>query len=392
MELELVRLPAFNEQMFKYHDPTTVFIHGPFVRLFEGDHRNFMQAQKDANEFRDAQTDRWITLIERTIERIEVEDVNPTYASLLRGYIECLREDALGEPIKTYSADRDVAVVSSIPLLNEQPPPDDVVRYQAWPRIGAILYWLSPRILAHNPKLKDSFDLILHDPRVLRGIADAGNPNHQLIGTAIADSRAATRAVSKANELTKEKLTELDTVVAKKITEIDAAISKAREDAIFKGASQLWSDKARRHTGAYLLGFVAILVSLSIVATTAKEYGPGFIKAMPVNETTHDISYIAILLVGLIFVALAWVFRMLGRFVLDNFTLASDARQRQMILQTFLNLVGTPDAKMQDGERVLILSAIFRPVAGQGPDDPAPSSLLDLMKGAFPGAGGEKKG
>jgi hypothetical protein len=178
-----------------------------------------------------------------------------------------------------------------------------------------------------------------------------------------------------------------------KMRDLDAAINRVREESIFKSASALWQGKARRHAAAYAAGFVIILCSLAAIGYTIGSHAQALLTAMPVNKTTGEFTYLAVVIVGLLFVAVAWVYRMLGRFVLENFTLASDARQRQMILQTFLTLVGTPEAEMKEGERVLILSAIFRPAPGQGADDPAPSSLMDLMKGALPASiSTEKKG
>ncbi len=109
-------------------------------------------------------------------------------------------------------------------------------------------------------------------------------------------------------------------------------------------------------------------------------FGSHIWTSLPRTKETGEFTYLATLIVALSFVALAWIFRMIGRFITENFYLAEDARQRQTILQTFLNLIGTPETQMRDSERVVILSALFRPAPGQSADDPAPSSLAELIK------------
>jgi hypothetical protein len=122
--------------------------------------------------------------------------------------------------------------------------------------------------------------------------------------------------------------------------------------------------------------------SVIVLALAIRYYGAEFWESLPKNEKTGEYSYLALFLVGITFLAFAWIFRMIGRFVMENFTLAADAQQRQIILETFLNLVGTAEAKMNEGERALILSALFRPAPGQGAADPTRSSLLELAKHA----------
>jgi hypothetical protein len=44
-----------------------------------------------------------------------------------------------------------------------------------------------------------------------------------------------------------------------------------------------------------------------------------------------------------------------------------------------LNLVATKEAEMTEGERAVMLTALFRPAPGQPTDDAAPQTLLELI-------------
>lgn len=296
----------------------------------------------------------------------------------MRGYENTLRkQDAELFTLVEDDVTGTFVVTSTIPLLGVDGDElsigsnDDI-----WLHVETIVYWLSKVAIGTGHLTVNPSVSFFQDPRVLRGLADAATPDleyvHGLVDTA---HQAESMIASSEQEL------------RLKVQEFEAVIAKTREDGIFKSANSLWSEKAKRHTWAYTIGFLTIVALISAFPVFFSVYQINMWSLLPKNEHTGEYTYLAALIVALGFVALAWIFRMLGRFVIDNFSLASDARQREMILRTFLTLVGTPEAKMQDGERVLILNAIFRPVPGQGPDDPAPSSLMDLMKDAFKPAG-----
>lgn len=265
------------------------------------------------------------------------------------------------------------SIFSQIPLLDVWETPPIKSESDAWQLIATMMIWFPDLAKQPNPNFGNTTQFSI-------ALAQMANPSIYRVDTLIEEGRWAIRKTEEAeNEL------------ARMTSLMSAALNKVREESIFKSASQLWLNKAVSHTIGYISAFLVILGTLGGIGRFVAEHAQAFIEAMPVNKTTGEFTYLAVLVVGLVFVALAWIYRMLGRFVLDNFTLASDARQRSMLLQTFLTLVGTPEAKMKESERVLILNAIFRPAPGQGADDPAPSSLVDLMKGALPTAGAVEK-
>jgi hypothetical protein len=84
-------------------------------------------------------------------------------------------------------------------------------------------------------------------------------------------------------------------------------------------------------------------------------------------------------------IAIAWVFRMVARWVMSSLTLGDDAEQRRAMLETYFALVGDPNAKMEPSDRILILNAIFRPLPGHQSEDVAPPTLTDLIKSEISG-------
>jgi hypothetical protein len=340
---------------------------------------SFNAAQGDeAHAFRDKQVQRWLDIINSINGRLPSTPGSSNYGQLMRAYEKVLRDHET-ELFRLIEDDiiGTFVVTSTIPLLGIDRDElgvgsnDDI-----WLHIGTIVYWLSKIAIGTGELTVSPSVSFFQDPRVLRGLADAAMPDLEVAHDLIDSAHKAESMIASSEQK-----------LHSKVQEFDAAIAKTREDGIFKSANSLWSEKAKRHTWAYTVAFLTIVLLISVFPLILSIYQINMWSLLPKNERTGEYTYLAVLIVALGFVAVAWIFRMLGRFVLDNFSLASDARQREMILRTFLTLVGTPEAKMQDGERVLILNAIFRPVPGQGPDDPAPSSLMDLMKDAFKPAG-----
>ena len=59
-------------------------------------------------------------------------------------------------------------------------------------------------------------------------------------------------------------------------------------------------------------------------------------------------------------------------------TLRADAQHRQSMLETYLALRG--EVGLKDEERVIILTALFRPLPGQGPDENPPTVATELWQ------------
>jgi hypothetical protein len=319
--------------------------------------------QTDADGFRNSQTNWWGAVVAEVMGLLQSQGLQPSGNAVLQQYQEAIREkgDSL---FVIFSREADIRVSASVPLL-EGLTESNIDPKETWLWAAAIIYWFGTTVRSRG------LNELLQDPRLLRGMIEVSTPN----GATVDDFRS--KLTSAIDEADRNKST-----IARKVEEIEALVNKAREKAVFSSASDLWSRKAMTHTNNFAMGFVFVVAWLVILAGTIYRSGPQLWNELPKNSN-GEFTYLATLIAVFAFIALAWIFRMLGRFVTENFYLAADARQRQMILQTFLNLVGTPEAQMKDAERVLILNALFRALPGQSGDDPAPSSLFEMMKDAF---------
>jgi hypothetical protein len=326
--------------------------------------RKHFESREDLQHYAGQQTNRWVSLIESA--RTSLQRTLPpsgVIANMLHTYQHSISQKFVG----LYSGQESggITLDSRIPLLDEIGA--DAPEGDAWAYVGAIVFWLSEFALVSGQIQIGIFS----DPRIQRGVAEvaaSSSENMRLLSVSV-------RSTDKLLEIAKSTFDD-------KLKQIDAAIRQAREDGLFAEARTLWPRKALHHTFSYSIGFLVMAASVIFLALAIRYHGVEFWDSLPKNEKTGEYTYLASFLVGITFLAFAWIFRMIGRFVMENFTLAADAQQRQTILETFLNLVGTAEAKMNEGERALILSALFRPAPGQGADDPTRSTLLELAKGA----------
>lgn len=109
--------------------------------------------------------------------------------------------------------------------------------------------------------------------------------------------------------------------------------------------------------------------------------GPEFLAKIP-KEADGEIPYATVAMLTVCVIAVGWLLRFLGRFVTENMVMQSDASQREVMIRTYLALVGDEHAKMEQADRTLILNAIFRPLPGHQREDVAPPTLVDVVKSA----------
>jgi hypothetical protein len=95
-----------------------------------------------------------------------------------------------------------------------------------------------------------------------------------------------------------------------------------------------------------------------------------------------DQEYLGLGLLIIPALAVAWLLRFIARLAIQNLALAEDAQQRHAQMTTYLRLLGDTRSPIDKNERILALSALFRPLPGQGPDDVNPPTVADLLKEA----------
>jgi hypothetical protein len=75
-----------------------------------------------------------------------------------------------------------------------------------------------------------------------------------------------------------------------------------------------------------------------------------------------------------------WFLKNISRVFQQRLALADDAAHRRLLTMTYLGLAKEPRLAITDGDRALILNALFRPVPPSGTDDGPPSGLIDLIR------------
>ena len=73
-----------------------------------------------------------------------------------------------------------------------------------------------------------------------------------------------------------------------------------------------------------------------------------------------------------------WILRVILRFANLNLSLAEDAAQREVMAQTYVNLLSTGQLTEKE-DRQLMLAALFRPLPGIQEIDAAPINLGDIL-------------
>jgi len=143
-----------------------------------------------------------------------------------------------------------------------------------------------------------------------------------------------------------------------------------------------WSAKQVRHRGMsirYAVAF-ALMVTAGMIAFC--------VWGLPVLSAASEMSagggaYVPRLLEIAIPAFLAiWVLRIVGRLLSTHLELMEDAGERATMVKTFLALMhdqASGKAMVQDQDRILILSALFRPSVSKGVDDAPPASWFDVL-------------
>ena len=158
------------------------------------------------------------------------------------------------------------------------------------------------------------------------------------------------------------------------LTQFKKSLSEAD---IVASASSLWSDKAQVHQWAFFLWLVLFVVTAGAAAvygvTHMKEIG----EALP-RDKDNVIPYSSLVFIAVPVLAVAWILRIFSRFINNQQVLNDDARHRSAMTSTYLSLLA--DKSMSEKDRVIMLSAIFRPLPGAQTEEVAPPTILDLMR------------
>ncbi len=104
-------------------------------------------------------------------------------------------------------------------------------------------------------------------------------------------------------------------------------------------------------------------------------------SSMSMNDSTEWTAIISltsrIFLISFPLLMYIWFIRIVVKFFMRSVTVMDDSRQREVMLDTFLNLIEI--GRAEDKDRLLILEAIFRPLPGHGSDGMEPPNIVDFI-------------
>jgi len=181
--------------------------------------------------------------------------------------------------------------------------------------------------------------------------------------------------------------------IGKLSSQLENTDKEIREQLNLAATKNMWLNKARWNLVAFIFGSlitIGLLVGLPLCIYYFSSEISEIVKIFAKDMTPVDLpeegkgailiaNQISKLLLLMVPIASAfWLVKLSVRFTLRSLSLMDDAKQRKVMLDTYLFLVG--EGKADEGDRPLILNALFRPVPGHGGHDIEPPNLGDLMK------------
>lgn len=153
------------------------------------------------------------------------------------------------------------------------------------------------------------------------------------------------------------------------------------EELRLRSASSYWKTKEEQHAFAARLWLGVFGGTAFTLLIALFGLAPIYLRSLPHNAA-GDIGISGLAAVTLPALMILWVMRHLSRLFVTHFHQREDARQRRVLITTYLALHNKSAAS--DAERLLILQALFRPNATKDDDDFGAQSLIDSMAKALP--------
>ena len=165
------------------------------------------------------------------------------------------------------------------------------------------------------------------------------------------------------------------------------ALTGVRAEKVFQDSFTLWEKKKASHRRNFWCGavlFLFLIVACGITGWRNFDVIKNLITEVAPSDkaTGSEISDTALLFSRFLIVTLpvaivVWILRAILRFANLNLSLAEDAAQREVMAQTYVNLLATGQLTEKE-DRQLMLSALFRPLPGIQEIDAAPTTIIDI--------------
>ena len=143
---------------------------------------------------------------------------------------------------------------------------------------------------------------------------------------------------------------------------------------------EYWNKKAESHAGGRKL--MAILATISAILG-ALGLGTAAWHLLPESQSTGTIPWRQIGFFVLASTFVLWIVKLLVRLMLSHIHLYEDAKEREVMISTFLALINHQESRegLKKEDIALVLAPIFRPsTTGVIKDDGGPQSFGDLLK------------
>lgn len=144
-------------------------------------------------------------------------------------------------------------------------------------------------------------------------------------------------------------------------------------------SKNLWRQRTRAHLFWMLGSFAVLAVGIAALVWVILAYAlpalePGIFEIL----TRSAYPTQKLVLITLCVIGAAWALRFVARSIIENMTLRADAQHRQSMLDTYLALRG--EVGLKDEERLIILTALFRPLPGQQADENPPTVVGETLQ------------
>lgn len=186
--------------------------------------------------------------------------------------------------------------------------------------------------------------------------------------------------------------TQFDDAMAEHKKAIEDIEDRFRKKMSLREPVAYWATKATEHIRALwalvlvgvALGVAAGFVLWSLVPDWLLPVAPGAnqgASGTSPSPSTPIPSYFGIAFLVGVAAMLLWPVRVVIKLALGQLHLANDAREREMMIKTFLSMNDQSDNAMKDGERAFALAAVFRPASdGFVKDDASPLLYQEMLK------------
>lgn len=371
-----------------------------FLRMLANERAVFPpDRMAEIEALRDQQAGAWGALYDLIIEATGLEKSNDT----IRIAISSLRKNLVefAEVAQIIRQDSQLVLGSWLPILRLQ----DValnhsfIATDPWFCLAAIVRMFG--FVAANPavpkqSLSASSAFITSDPRFLSSIVEVSRIDNEI--KEISGLKAERlRLIEDLSVINKQQAIALDqseqanraraevwgTFYEEAKNRLDALSSQVADAIKLEANRNLWGSRTKEHRNWMIGAFIAMALSVGILIAAILAF------ALPALEptlfevvtrsgyATQKLTLIAVCVIGA-----AWLLRFLARAVGENMVMRADALHRQTMLDTYLNLRG--DDAMSDAERHIILTALFRPLPGQGEDNNPPTVAAEVAKAFSP--------